>query len=776
MKPIEANYIMEINKNNDLSAFKYHPCKAHGKTPLTPNGCKDASNDAQVIAQWKLQYPDCNWGIATGTVSGVFVLDVDINHSIGKYGDISLEELEKSHGKLPETATVLTGGGGKHLYFKMPQGVEIPCSAGKLGANLDLRSDGGYVISESSTHENGRTYEWEDGFDPIEDEMEFSDAPDWLINLIKRSDRAIMAQSSSGYQYESSEWDCMGNIQRGDFMDALRHCQNDLRDDWIKIGMAIHSMDSTQVGFDLWQAWSMTSDKFDAQDQARVWFSFHNKENKRNKETVFYTARENGWQSEVKKQELAVVEAKGNAITDDINNPLKHDPQEAPKVEPIDYDFPVDCTLLNRLSGFICDATDYNVKAATTQAVIALAALIASRRFTTPTGDSCNLYVGILGSKSGGQGEIRYTSELAAAILKRCDLHKMIHEGRFNSRSQIYRTLYKSPTSLYLCDDFSEMISTSTRQSSGVLSITLNTLTGLYNKGIEGLRFNSLEEAGLTKSDIRNGDDEYKPEIEHPCLSILSLMSNTQLASFTKSSEISRGSVEQFLFAICDEDDVQVNGEEKPIFVPEDVIDELYRIKGWNRVLKSRSFEEISNQFISHNIASTLTAVTFECDLAPYDKMIDEITMQKDYRKFNRSARKNMRRLMTVLAAFSNNGKHIATKSIMDWCAQYVVKNLQRLIDRINVASSDDGVLDVRKKIIEKIYLSGADGIAKSRLTDISSYGALSEEKRDQLLDQLAKDKIIVLNVTTKQISGRSRKRIVHSKYIAKPTTENDDE
>jgi len=54
-----------------------------------------------------------------------------------------LRELERANGVLPRTVEALTGGGGRHVYFSHPGG-EIPCSAGKLGPGLDIRSDGGY--------------------------------------------------------------------------------------------------------------------------------------------------------------------------------------------------------------------------------------------------------------------------------------------------------------------------------------------------------------------------------------------------------------------------------------------------------------------------------------------------------------------------------------------------------------------------------------------------------------------------------------------------------
>ena len=77
----------------------------------------------------------------------------------GETGADTLRELEQQHGPLPATVECLTGGGGRHLYFKHP-GCAIRNSAGKLGSHLDIRGDGGYVIVPPSRHESGQSYEW----------------------------------------------------------------------------------------------------------------------------------------------------------------------------------------------------------------------------------------------------------------------------------------------------------------------------------------------------------------------------------------------------------------------------------------------------------------------------------------------------------------------------------------------------------------------------------------------------------------------------------------
>jgi hypothetical protein len=107
------------------------------------------------------------------------VLDVDTQHG----GASTLKALAKEHGKLPETAQVLTGGGGAHAYFQHP-GVEVRNSAGKLGPGLDIRGDGGYIIAPPSVHENGRVYKWLKQASPAE-------LPAWLLeNAEKRRNGA----------------------------------------------------------------------------------------------------------------------------------------------------------------------------------------------------------------------------------------------------------------------------------------------------------------------------------------------------------------------------------------------------------------------------------------------------------------------------------------------------------------------------------------------------------------------------------------------------------
>jgi hypothetical protein len=135
-------------------------CKDLAKHPRTLNGLKDATCDEATIREWWRRWPDANIAIATGAISGIVALDVDVP----KGGAATLAALEHEHGKLPRTAQVLTGGGGYHYIFQHP-GIEIRNSAGKLGAGLDFRGDGGYMIAPPSVHVSGRAYQWMRGIE-----------------------------------------------------------------------------------------------------------------------------------------------------------------------------------------------------------------------------------------------------------------------------------------------------------------------------------------------------------------------------------------------------------------------------------------------------------------------------------------------------------------------------------------------------------------------------------------------------------------------------------
>src|SRR5215210_390082 len=78
------------------------PCKPD-KSPYTKHGFLDATVDHRKVNMFWNRFRAASIGVPTGDVSGLLVLDVDVDSSKGKDGEGDLLRLEARHGKLPRT-------------------------------------------------------------------------------------------------------------------------------------------------------------------------------------------------------------------------------------------------------------------------------------------------------------------------------------------------------------------------------------------------------------------------------------------------------------------------------------------------------------------------------------------------------------------------------------------------------------------------------------------------------------------------------------------------
>ena len=128
-------------------------CDSAGKHPRTAHGHHDASTDPTQVSEWWRRWPNANIGSPTqAPASGSMVVDVDPRNG----GDDSLECLILKHGRYPDTAEQISGGGGRHIVFRDP-GTALPKT---LAPGIDLKGEGGYVVVAPSLHPSGRRYSW----------------------------------------------------------------------------------------------------------------------------------------------------------------------------------------------------------------------------------------------------------------------------------------------------------------------------------------------------------------------------------------------------------------------------------------------------------------------------------------------------------------------------------------------------------------------------------------------------------------------------------------
>lgn len=140
-----------------------------GKVPNVGKGWPQYQGSTPRLRRHFHRHPGANIGVRTG--NGLVVLDIDPRHG----GDHQLAALEAEHGPLPATPTVLTGGGGMHLYFRGP--TDHPSY--DLAPGLEIKATGRQIVAPPSIHpETGDPYRWVDGHHL--DDLPLADLPSCL--------------------------------------------------------------------------------------------------------------------------------------------------------------------------------------------------------------------------------------------------------------------------------------------------------------------------------------------------------------------------------------------------------------------------------------------------------------------------------------------------------------------------------------------------------------------------------------------------------------------
>jgi hypothetical protein len=170
--------------------FQVFPLRPCDKKPLTSHGFKDASKDPERISAWWQEQPDANIGLPTGAASRLLLLDLDYRN-----GSVVEDRADviRLFGPIPDTCEVITGSGGRHIYFRYDGG-KVPKQIAK---GVELKGDGGYAVAPPSIHPNGTEYSF-DGTEGAKALLKVADPPAWLLAAIAdgRADKSKMNPSA----------------------------------------------------------------------------------------------------------------------------------------------------------------------------------------------------------------------------------------------------------------------------------------------------------------------------------------------------------------------------------------------------------------------------------------------------------------------------------------------------------------------------------------------------------------------------------------------------
>ena len=175
--------------------------------------------------------------LATGygiVVRGLLVIDVDArNGGVESYANL-IERVPAiaGAGLIVETGS---GGGSKHLYFKIPEGVALLQHHADF-PGVDFKSSG-YVVGPGSLHASGNRY-----VAVVGTPADIDDAPPELIDLLRKPERH-RAELADGSHID---------VAHADIAEMLAVIDPDTdHETWVRCGMAAHHA-SGGTAFDIW--------------------------------------------------------------------------------------------------------------------------------------------------------------------------------------------------------------------------------------------------------------------------------------------------------------------------------------------------------------------------------------------------------------------------------------------------------------------------------------------------------------------------------------------
>ncbi|WP_267246271.1 bifunctional DNA primase/polymerase [Streptomyces sp. PR69] len=132
------------------------PVRCRGECGLPGHGVYDATADpAGVRALFAAAPWATGYGIACGRPPH-HLIGIDLDAKSSTDAVAALRHLALRHlFTIPETITVLTPSGGRHLWLTGPPGVAVPNSAGRLAPGIDVRGTGGYLVGPGSVTAHG---------------------------------------------------------------------------------------------------------------------------------------------------------------------------------------------------------------------------------------------------------------------------------------------------------------------------------------------------------------------------------------------------------------------------------------------------------------------------------------------------------------------------------------------------------------------------------------------------------------------------------------------
>ena len=694
-------------------------CRSPGKHPhrgLVPHGVHDASKDPARIRQWFARVPGANIGIATGAASGFVVLDVDPRNG----SDDTLAELERQFGKLPDTATQLTGGGGYHYLFAYDgQRLRSP------GRGLDVKGDGGYIVAEPSVHVSGGSYAWEGSADPTEGHP-LAQPPRWMVATAAPARPAGQHITGTGY---------LGPQRIEDLRAALAHVDPSPYQQWIAVGQALHSTEAPEA-FDLWDEWSRRADNYDGRTAAK-WATFR-ANGPLHVESIFVWARDAGWDGSAPRTAVApdnVIPFAAKTVTDT----------------------PAELLQLPGALGAFVDL--YNRTAPkpqpqfAVQAALAFASTVLGRRYRTTRENWPSLYLVNVGKSASGK---EHSRTIIDACLSAAQLTQLIGPSGYTSDSGVFSFLLHQPCHIAIIDELGDLLGNAKAQGNYHKRQAITSLVQAW-----GLLHGTLRPQGYSTMAMQPSQRQEAATrcVHRPALTLLGMTTPRTFYDSLTEQAIEGGFLNRLLIV---ESTIgrQISRMADPIVVPDSIVE-------WCRAAREGVAGNLSGLDPAADHVPVPRVVDFDADaaalfrayeaecLAAMDRLDPEGLAELEGRSVEKALR-----ISLALAVSDNVVSPTIRADHASWAITYVRYYTAQTIEAVRRYMQDSQFGKWQAATLEALRRAGERGLTERELCrNCRPYAGLEPRLRKSVMDSLASQALAALVDMGKGPGGRGRNR-----------------
>jgi len=703
----------------------------HPISTLAPRGQDSSTSDKAVITEWFTTYPEANIAVYLAG-SGLCAIDIDPRNG----GDYTMEELEAEHGELVADVVQLTGGAGEHRLFLRPDGT-LP---GKLGKGVDVKLNG-YIIAEPSNHISGGEYVWEASSCPLDGAVA-GPLPDWIRSF----STSPATDGNSGMAINFG----MDDGQYYDVLEALPFIDNDDRDTWLRVGMCLFTSNDKRA-YGMWCDWSAGSDKYDHDDQYRVWRSFRHKGlDSVDVPTIFHMAQDSGWINT--KSGVGVVSSQD--IDYDAEDVMIEKYSNAEQVP--DYLKTIPVYKLKEVTDWIEGNSRQPQREITVLTALSLACTLAGRNYASEENNTSSMYFMLLAETGVGKN---YAKTSIQTFLVESGLETLLSGSGNTSPGAVYTALCKSPCHIQVTDEVGKQLATARKAGNGQMAEAFSTLTEAYSATTSYMIPKNYSQLG----DIAKGKAtaEKNIVIHWPAITTFGIGTPGQIFDNLTTGEIEDGFLNRQVVIQASEP-LAARRRIKKQSVPE-------HLKEWAQDIRHpqpQSRTDLTGNVESYDLTPTpkIVAISDEAmDL--FDDLLDTLEAQEKAGAFllpdlTRRWVENSMRLATALAVCENSEKPVITELIADWCIAYVVFYGKRFMRAAATNVADGDFHRLYLNVLEMVSRTGSKGATQR---DLSRNSKLFRSTKPNDRDQVFKALLIenqIMQVSIDQFSGRGRKRV----------------